>query len=149
VGNKNCILERNGGVLTPNILARKSQENPLPYCKTGVESEGLNRSDFFVNTLRYFLKIDRSLPDILYMSWINNAATDTVFVKLSGSKAQKQNVLCNLKEACKRFKETPRYHSVLAGAYSPSEHETYDTGNKIQIQCWRKQYMCMCMCVCV
>jgi hypothetical protein len=29
-------------VLTPNILARKLEEGPLPYCKTGAESEGFN-----------------------------------------------------------------------------------------------------------
>jgi hypothetical protein len=28
------------GVVTPNILARKSEEVSLPYCKTRAESEG-------------------------------------------------------------------------------------------------------------
>jgi hypothetical protein len=39
VENK-TILQRNSGVSTPNILARKSEEGPLPYCRTGAESEG-------------------------------------------------------------------------------------------------------------
>jgi hypothetical protein len=30
-------------VSTPNILARKSEENVLPFCKIGAESEGNNR----------------------------------------------------------------------------------------------------------
>jgi hypothetical protein len=30
-------------VSTINILARKSREGPLPYCKTGAKSEGYNQ----------------------------------------------------------------------------------------------------------
>jgi hypothetical protein len=30
----------NSAMSTPNILARKSEEGPLPYCKTGAESDG-------------------------------------------------------------------------------------------------------------
>jgi hypothetical protein len=30
-------------MLTTNILARKSGEGPVPYCKTRAESEGFNR----------------------------------------------------------------------------------------------------------
>jgi hypothetical protein len=33
-----------------NILARKSEEGPLPYCRTGAESEGNNRPDSLVRT---------------------------------------------------------------------------------------------------
>jgi hypothetical protein len=29
-------------VSTPNILARKPEESPLPFCKIGAESEGNN-----------------------------------------------------------------------------------------------------------
>jgi hypothetical protein len=42
-GLYNCVLKRNSEVSTPNILTRKSEEGPLPYCRTGVESEGNNR----------------------------------------------------------------------------------------------------------
>jgi hypothetical protein len=35
---------------TPNILARKSEEDPLPYFKTGVESEGFSQLGFLVST---------------------------------------------------------------------------------------------------
>jgi hypothetical protein len=30
---------------TANILARKSEKSPVPYCKTGAESEGNNQPD--------------------------------------------------------------------------------------------------------
>jgi hypothetical protein len=33
---------------TGNILAKKSGEGPLPYCKTGAESEGNNRPGLLV-----------------------------------------------------------------------------------------------------
>jgi hypothetical protein len=36
-------------VSTPNILAKESEEGPLPYCKTGAESEGNNRLGPFVS----------------------------------------------------------------------------------------------------
>jgi hypothetical protein len=36
-------------VLTPNILASKSGEGPLPYCKIGAESEGNNRPGSLVS----------------------------------------------------------------------------------------------------
>jgi hypothetical protein len=42
-GKQNCIFQGNGGVSTPNILARKAGKGPLPSCKTGAESEGNNR----------------------------------------------------------------------------------------------------------
>jgi hypothetical protein len=35
------VLQRNS-LVTPNILARKPEEDPLPYCKTEAESEGSN-----------------------------------------------------------------------------------------------------------
>jgi hypothetical protein len=37
-------LKRNPGVSTPNILDRKSEDDPLPYCKTRAEAEGFNQS---------------------------------------------------------------------------------------------------------
>jgi hypothetical protein len=43
VENKTVFFQRNGGVSTPNILARKSEEGPPPYCKTAAESEGYNQ----------------------------------------------------------------------------------------------------------
>jgi hypothetical protein len=30
-------------VSTPNILAKRSEEGPVPYCKTGAESDGNNQ----------------------------------------------------------------------------------------------------------
>jgi hypothetical protein len=36
------VLQRNGGS-TPNILAKKLEEGPLPYYETGAESEGNSR----------------------------------------------------------------------------------------------------------
>jgi hypothetical protein len=36
-------------VLTPNILARKSEEGPLPYCKIGAKSEGNNQPGHLVS----------------------------------------------------------------------------------------------------
>jgi hypothetical protein len=38
-----CVLQRNSGVSTPNILAWKSEEGPMPLCNIGAESEGNNR----------------------------------------------------------------------------------------------------------
>jgi hypothetical protein len=38
-----CILQTNGDVSTSNILARKSEDSLLPYCKTGARSKGYNR----------------------------------------------------------------------------------------------------------
>jgi hypothetical protein len=34
------VFHGNSGVCTPNILARKSEEGPLPYIKTGAMLEG-------------------------------------------------------------------------------------------------------------
>jgi hypothetical protein len=41
VENK-IVLQRKSVVLTPNISAKKSEEGPLPYCKTKAESEAFN-----------------------------------------------------------------------------------------------------------
>jgi hypothetical protein len=62
-------------VSTPNILSRKSEEGPLPHCKTRAEMEGFNRLDplvgdipnirksyWYQNVTVYNLSI---LPDIL------------------------------------------------------------------------------------
>jgi hypothetical protein len=35
---KNCVLPKNSEVLTSNIFAMKSEDRPLPYCKTEAES---------------------------------------------------------------------------------------------------------------
>jgi hypothetical protein len=40
---KNSLLKRSCGVMTPDILARKSWEGSLPYCKTRDESEGFSQ----------------------------------------------------------------------------------------------------------
>jgi hypothetical protein len=42
VENKIAYYKETVGVLEPNILARKSEEGPLPYCKTRNESESNN-----------------------------------------------------------------------------------------------------------
>jgi hypothetical protein len=39
----NKMVQPNGGVSTPNILARKSEEGPLPYYKTRAKLEGNNQ----------------------------------------------------------------------------------------------------------
>jgi hypothetical protein len=41
-------LTRNWWVSTPNILTRKSEEGPLPYCKTEAELKGNNWPDSLV-----------------------------------------------------------------------------------------------------
>jgi hypothetical protein len=41
--NKIQCITKNCWVLTPNILARKSREGPLSYCKIRAELEGLNQ----------------------------------------------------------------------------------------------------------
>jgi hypothetical protein len=53
-GKYNCILQRNSGVSTPNILARMLEEVPLPYCKARAESGGLNRPGSFVKPSEIF-----------------------------------------------------------------------------------------------
>jgi hypothetical protein len=37
------MSQRNSALFTPNILASKSEEDPLPYCKTGAKPEGFNQ----------------------------------------------------------------------------------------------------------
>jgi hypothetical protein len=39
-------LQRKSGVLTPNILTKKSEEGPLWYCKTRPKSDDCKRSGF-------------------------------------------------------------------------------------------------------
>jgi hypothetical protein len=41
VENK-IVCYKNSGMSTPNVLARKSGEGALPYCKTKAKSEGNN-----------------------------------------------------------------------------------------------------------
>jgi hypothetical protein len=36
---KNYVLQRNSGMMTPNILARKSKDGTLSCCETGAETE--------------------------------------------------------------------------------------------------------------
>jgi hypothetical protein len=45
------VLKRNTGVSTPNILASKLEEGPLPYCRAGAESEGNNRSGHLASSI--------------------------------------------------------------------------------------------------
>jgi hypothetical protein len=47
VENK-AVLQRNIGVLMCNILARKSEKDPLQYCKTGAELEHDSRLGYLV-----------------------------------------------------------------------------------------------------
>jgi hypothetical protein len=49
--NKKCVLQSNSWVLTSNILARKSGEGPLPYCKFGAKLKGYNRMGPLVSGL--------------------------------------------------------------------------------------------------
>jgi hypothetical protein len=46
---KKSVLQRNSGLSTPNILARKSKEVPLSYCRTGAKSEGNNQPGLLVS----------------------------------------------------------------------------------------------------
>jgi hypothetical protein len=46
---QNHVLRRNREVLTPNILARKSEVGPVPYCKTRAKYDGNTRQGLFVN----------------------------------------------------------------------------------------------------
>lgn len=40
IGKGKCVLQRNSGVPTPNILAKKSKMGPLPYSTTGAKLDG-------------------------------------------------------------------------------------------------------------
>jgi hypothetical protein len=50
VENKTVLLQRNSAMSTHSILARKSEEGPPPYCRTGAESEGFSQPGSLVRS---------------------------------------------------------------------------------------------------
>jgi hypothetical protein len=82
------------------------------------------------------------------MPWLNNViAIDALSVKLNGDKVQKQKqlVLCNLKEAYIKFKET---HPIIETHFSKSSRLPERQKCCFLFSACGTYITCVCVCVC-
>jgi hypothetical protein len=85
----------------------RCQKNTDPGKNSQKEMKHIPCYQISFSALHCFLKMVWNYSDILCMPWINNNTLIDI-LKLSGDKVQKQKylVLCNIKEAYIKFKET-------------------------------------------